>query len=1187
MTSGRPRDDAVRRREIFADALAIPEAAARAAFLAEACAGDAALLAEIVDLIAWHDRDPGFLPAASASKGHPAADPDADLPPPHVPGFTLGAVIGEGGAGRVYGGWQEAPRRRVAVKVLRSALGGHAATQRFLREAEILARLDHPGIARVIAVQTVRWGGATVPAIAMEMVEGALPVTRWAAAGPATRPALVAVFRAACEAVGHAHRLGVVHRDLKPGNILVDRTGRPKVIDFDWARWQETPPGMPPGGTASGLIVGTHAYMSPEHFRGGASVDARSDVWSLGVVLFELLAGRPPFDVSGITVYDAAALIRDTPAPAVTRFAPSIPRDLVVIVATCLDPRPDRRYADAAALAADLGRHLAGEAILACPAGFVDGVRQLARRHRTAALATAAVAAAIMAGSTGVAIFARRADVARAAALRARDAESAALAEARTARDRAAEAARDATWGEYVANVNRLSALPGTAQPALVQRLRVDTSRGAAELGLARPGGPLPLEGALLEPALDASIGRLVADAAVGSLAWAPGGATVAAGCRDGGLLFWDTLARSAPRRIKASAGPINALAFSADGRRLATASSDRMVRVWDFASAALVAEFGPHREPVTGVALDDRGGAVASVSSDGYLRVWDLDARRPVGSLWNGRGKLTAVRFHPGDAALVACGNLEGTSTLWNARSGVRIGRYGGRRTRHAAVAFSADGRFLAVPAFGSGVTIADGTSGEVLRELAGPDAAVTLLAFSADGTRLAVVCGDAPVGVWDPATGNRVAVVHGHKSRVTAAAFSPDGRSLATASADRMVRLHASADGRLIDALRGHDHPVSHLAWSPSGDRLVTSGDATLRLWDASGPGGPAVMRGDGGRLRSLRFTADGAALVAATSTGRIDVWDVATASRRRSCTADASSAAPVAIPSTVGTGTVVAFGTTDGTIALDTLDDRPATLLPPARASIRALEFDRTGDRLLVADAKGGMRLHARAGGSMIASATLPTGGLRRAAIAPNGAAVAAAGDTGHVVVWHPDSDRLATLPGHQDEIRALAFHPGDPARFVTVGMSGRLVLRDAASGSTLCELDLGFDPTAELSFSPAGDRLALMGRSGRLCLVSLDGDAAPRFAVGHDLRINAVAWSPDGSRLVTGADDHTVRVWDAITGTSLVVLEGHDGPVTDVATSPDGRIVASASADGTVRLWGRSNAAIDAARRDSTR
>jgi len=396
-------------------------------------------------------------------------------------------------------------------------------------------------------------------------------------------------------------------------------------------------------------------------------------------------------------------------------------------------------------------------------------------------------------------------------------------------------------------------------------------------------------------------------------------------------------------------------------------------------------------------------------------------------------------------------------------------------------------------------------------------------------------VVCGDAPIGIFDAETGTRMAVLHGHKARVSRVDFAPDGKFVATASADRIVRLHDAADGRTIASLRGHEEPVEHVVWSPAGDRFVTAGADSVRLWDRLSEGGPVVLRTDVGRIRALRFGADGATLAAAGTGG--EVWDVATATRRNA--------------------------------------------IPAVPREVRFLAFDPLGHRLLVAGGNGETHLHDAASGGAVASMLLPCGVPRHAALAPDGEWIVAAGTRGPISLWHPRSGRLVTHADDPAEVRAVAFRPGFPHQFVAVGAAGRLVLRDADAGAVIREVDLGIPFATAFACSPDGGRVAVGDRDGRLRLVDLTAGSSLSVS-GHDLRVSAVAWSPDGTRVVTGSEDHTVRVWDAASGAALVVLEGHTGPVLDVAVSPDGRVVASAGADGTIRLWGPSAAAIAAAR-----
>lgn len=281
------------------------------------------------------------------SPGKPRHDPLLGV---EFDGVRLSRVLGEGGMGRVYEGQFIDGSGNVAVKVLRPGLWSGELLRRFAKESQILRRLDHPGISKILAVGACEVIGTPVPAIVMELVPRAEPITDWVRKHAPDLDGLRTLFGKVCDAVAHGHSLGIVHRDLKPGNILVGESSEPKVIDFGVARGMSMGVSestlTPPGG-----FVGTLQYMSPEQVESdGATVDARSDVHALGAILHELLTGRPPWDVAGMPVVEAARTIRESPAP---RAAAAPPR-LAAVIARCLEKDPQRRYRDAGELAAAL-----------------------------------------------------------------------------------------------------------------------------------------------------------------------------------------------------------------------------------------------------------------------------------------------------------------------------------------------------------------------------------------------------------------------------------------------------------------------------------------------------------------------------------------------------------------------------------------------------------------------------------------------------------------------------------------------------------------------------------------------------------------------------------------------------------------------------------------------------------------
>jgi hypothetical protein len=355
-------------------------------------------------------------------------------------------VIGVGGMGRVYEGRQLRPGRQVAVKVMRPGTVSPERLRRFEFEAELLGNLRHPGIAAIHAAGTHPFHGESLPFFVMELVPDGRPITRHVEETALPLRRKLELFQDVCEAVAHGHQKGVIHRDLKPGNILVGSDGGPKVIDFGIARTTGTD--LAVGELAltttaafADRFLGTLEYMSPEQFgTDEGDLDVRADVYALGVVLYELLAGRPPHDLRDTPLVQAITVVREREPPPLAVGTRGLAPALAAIVGKCLAKDRRRRYASAAELAADIGRHLAGEPVTARPPAAWESVVRFVRRHRLAAAVAASLLVAGLVAAAGITIFAVQAERARRQAVAEReraDAEAAAarrsLAEAQAA----------------------------------------------------------------------------------------------------------------------------------------------------------------------------------------------------------------------------------------------------------------------------------------------------------------------------------------------------------------------------------------------------------------------------------------------------------------------------------------------------------------------------------------------------------------------------------------------------------------------------------------------------------------------------------------------------------------------------------------------------------------------------------
>jgi eukaryotic-like serine/threonine-protein kinase len=458
------------------------EPSQRALFLEQACCGDESLLRELRSLLEQSQstdflESPALEIAAQALAKSPTAGGIGSAAAASVPAtigrYRILRLLGEGGMGVVYEAEQEQPRRIVALKVTRPGLATPERLWRFRHECQALGRLQHPGIAQIYEAGTAETGFGPQPYFAMEFIRG-LPLGLYAKSRSLNTRQRLALMVQICDAVHHAHQRGLIHRDLKPGNILVDETGQPKILDFGVAR-ATGGDAQPTHQTDLGQLVGTLAYMSPEQLLGDPlQVDTRSDVYSLGVILYELLAGRPPYEVNSRQVPEAVRMIREEDPAALSSLSPNYRGDIETIAGRALEKDKARRYASAGELAADIQRYLSDEPITARPPSATYQLQKFARRHRALVAGMAAVFFVLVGGvavSTSEAIRAKRAGE---AALRERD---------RTVQAEATEKAiSDFLQNDLLAQASAATQSGPSAKPDPDLKVRTALDRAAARI---------------------------------------------------------------------------------------------------------------------------------------------------------------------------------------------------------------------------------------------------------------------------------------------------------------------------------------------------------------------------------------------------------------------------------------------------------------------------------------------------------------------------------------------------------------------------------------------------------------------------------------------------------------------------------------------------------------------------------
>ena len=373
-----------RMEEIFNAAIDC-EPTDRDTFVCRACADDSQLLSELQRMLDIEPSADAIMEKMSPGRQYRvefSGDEQTHIPD-QIGRYKVQRLVAAGGMGTVYETTQENPHRSVAVKLMHSGLASSKAKRRFEFESELLARLSHPGIAQVYEAGMFRDGRRTRPYFAMEYVAESRTITQFAVQNEFNIRKRLELFAIVCDAVEHGHQRGIIHRDLKPGNILVDHEGRPRIIDFGIARVTNADIDITTMQTEIGQLIGTLQYMSPEQCIGDSlAIDIRSDVYSLGVVLYELLCDQLPYDVADRTLGEATHIVREKMPPRLSTFDARLRGEVETIVQKTLQKEKEHRYSSAAELASDIRRYLAGEAILARPPSVAYQLRVLFRRNK-------------------------------------------------------------------------------------------------------------------------------------------------------------------------------------------------------------------------------------------------------------------------------------------------------------------------------------------------------------------------------------------------------------------------------------------------------------------------------------------------------------------------------------------------------------------------------------------------------------------------------------------------------------------------------------------------------------------------------------------------------------------------------------------------------------------------------------
>ena len=1113
--------------------------------------------------------------------------------------YVLAGEVGRGGMGIILNAFDTDIRREVAMKIITGRKSeAREFLERFVEEAQVQGQLEHPNICPVHDLGVDPNGRIY---FTMKMVKGSSLAGMIKEAGrdestvdPRWLTEVLNIFLKICDGIAFSHSRGVIHRDLKPDNIMVGDFGEVYVMDWGLAKIVGTEDfhhdeliitdrseNVLEMKTMTGSVVGTPAYMPPEQSKGVVEeMDERSDIYSLGALLYELLTLKHPF--TGNTPWDIMEKVNsDRPEPPGKRTPQRrIPPELDAVVLKCLEKDKDDRYQSVLELKQEIELFLSGRPIGAMEYSLWQVSKKWVGRNRVLASSILAVLLVIIT-SAAVAYFnmSRSRTSEQIARVQAEQQKQIAEKNEQTAKE--AQQQAENQWAR--AEEQKREADKMRAQ-AFEQKKKAEQNRELAEtrmreaqvqmtiaqknllesrLNQARfliesnePGEAVKelrairqdMEAHLVPPfpfidlltwkarhidgrsiyvkdALEHYIGL---KGPISCIAINSAGTMVASGDSTGRLVIWD-LAEKSARVLKQHNQPITGVAFSPDGKRLAFGDTNLTISLWDVEAGTRLFDIVPHLEitanqfqnTINSLAFSPDGKILAfGTTCDTLVHLYDVEHKRELQALTGHLECVYSVAFSP-DGRVLVSGSRDKQLTVWNLETGKSNFTLYGHRGMITDVAFSPNGKLLASTGIDASIRFWDPVTGEAKGILSKQTSYVTSLHFSPDGKRLVSGSTDGAVRFWDLIENKEMAsfkehLLNGQNKRVNSVVFAPDGNHVFSGGADGSVKLWSLEPGQHLREFSISTFNVARLAFSPDSKTLAVGTRADLLV--------PILL------------------------------LDVETGEWRGELAGHSGSAEALSFSPD---GTMLASGGKNSMLRIWKLPEQSCL------ASVN-IEKERPEETMSILFGKVFSRY-------VTGSVQTHQDTVSGVSFSPDGKMVAAGVSNGMIKLWDVAEKKIThTFSDSQAAINAVTFNPR--GHHLAAGGWGKdIILWDTRTKKLITRLKGHSQPVSFITFSPDGSLLASASYDGTIMLWDIDRMRGVSILKGHVEGVRTAAFSPDGRLLATGSMDSNIMLWDVRKKCHLFTLKGHQGIVVSVVFSPDGRFMASGGFDHTVKIW----------------